>query len=230
MTATEGRTTEADVLATRPHPWQRAILWLSFLGPFFCVTFGFANWLTSLRSGVPEIVFEWEHRIPFLGWSVIPYLSVHLFFCLSLFLCRSREELDTLGNELLTAQIVAVICFIAFPFRDTFARPETTGFVGSLFSVLTIFDKPFNQAPSLHISTLVILRSHYARHVPRWGMMLVHVWFCLAGISVLTTFQHHFIDVPTGALLGLLCLRLWSYRGESPIALISCMHDRHRNG
>ena len=30
------------------------------------------------------------------------------------------------------------------------------------------FDKPFNQAPSLHIALLVILWVLYARHVPRW--------------------------------------------------------------
>ena len=57
--------------------------------------------------------------------------------------------------RLLTAQIVAVACFILFPLRFTFVRPEATGLAGLLFAALASFDKPFNQAPSLHIALLV---------------------------------------------------------------------------
>jgi hypothetical protein len=35
---------------------------------------------------------------------------------------------------------------------------------------------------------------------------------------VLTTYQHHFIDVPTGALLGFICLWLWPDARQSPLA------------
>src|SRR5207249_862911 len=81
--------------------------------------------------------------------------------------------------------------------------------------------QPFNQAPSLHIALLVILWVLYARHVPRWALWLLHPWFLLVGVSVLTTYQHHFIDIPTGALLGFLCLWLWPDRGPSPLATVA---------
>ena len=39
----------------------------------------------------------------------------------------------------------------------------------------------------------------------------------LLGVSVLTTYQHHFIDIPTGALLGFLCLWLWPDSSTEPV-------------
>jgi protein-tyrosine phosphatase/membrane-associated phospholipid phosphatase len=209
-------------------PWRRALAWLCCLGPFFYITYGLANWLASLRADVPSIVFGWEHAIPFLGWTIIPYWSINAFYGLSLFVCATREELDTHGRRLLTAQIVAVLCFILFPLRFTFTQPATDGLSGFLFAALTSFDQPFNQAPSLHIALLVILWVLYARHSPRWALWLLHPWFALVGVSVLTTYQHHFIDIPTGALLGFFCLWLWPDRGLDPIQAFALTRDPRR--
>jgi membrane-associated phospholipid phosphatase len=147
---------------------------------------------------------------------------------LSLLVCANRAELDTHAHRLLTAQIVAVACFILFPLRFSFVRPESTGVAGWLFDALTSFDKPFNQAPSLHIALLVILWPLYARHLPRWAVWLLHPWFALLFVSVLTTYQHHFIDLPTGALLGVVCLWIWPDEGPSPVAGARLTPDRKR--
>jgi protein-tyrosine phosphatase len=42
----------------------------------------------------------------------------------------------------------------------------------------------------------------------------MELWFLLVCASVLTTYQHHFIDIPTGVLLGMLCLWLWPFENE----------------
>ncbi|WP_202908471.1 phosphatase PAP2/dual specificity phosphatase family protein [Labrys sp. WJW] len=191
-------------------PWGRALLWLVGLGIFFYSSYGLANYLADQRAFVPSIAFGWERGIPFLPWTIIPYWSVNLFYAASLFVCTSRAELDTLGRRLLTAQVIAVACFLAFPLRFSFAKPEIGGGLpGFMFDALLSFDKPYNQAPSLHIALLVILWVHYISHLPSWARWLVHPWFALIGLSVLTTYQHHFFDIPTGALLGLFCLWLW---------------------
>jgi protein-tyrosine phosphatase/membrane-associated phospholipid phosphatase len=225
VTVAESQTT---TIPLPERPWRRALAWLCFLGPFFYITYGAANWLTSQRTDVPSIVFSWEHAIPFLGWTIIPYWSINAFYGASLFVCATREELDTHGRRLLTAQVVAVLCFILFPLRFTFSQPETDGLSGFLFAALTSFDQPFNQAPSLHIALLVILWVLYTRHLPRWTLWLLHPWFTLVGISVLTTYQHHVIDIPTGALLGLFCLWLWPDRGPSPVSVFALTRDPRR--
>ena len=147
----------------------------------------------------------------------MPYWSINLFYGLSLLLNDTRRGVDRLAGRYLTAQIVAVACFILFPLTATFVRPETSGLPGFLFSVLGGFDKPFNQAPSLHIALLVIIWDHW-RHRLGPVLLLWHAWCFLIGASVLTTWQHHFIDIPTGALLGFFALWLFPRDGELPFA------------
>lgn len=195
----------------------RAWLWLIGLGSFFFISYGFANWVTSIRSDVGSIVFDWEQSIPLWGWTIVPYWSIDLLYGLAILLATNKRELDTLGHRLLTAQLICVGCFLLFPLRFTFDRPELDGFFGVMFDILMGFDKPFNQAPSLHISLLVVLWVFYANHLTKVWRWLLHGWFFLIGVSVLTTWQHHFFDVPTGALVGCLCIWLWPENGVSPL-------------
>ncbi|TIM81945.1 MAG: phosphatase PAP2/dual specificity phosphatase family protein, partial [Mesorhizobium sp.] len=200
------------------HVVLRAALWLAFLAPFFYSTYGFANWLASTRDHVGSIVFSWEHHVPFVAWTIVPYWSINLFYGLSLLLNDSRQGVDRLAGRYLTAQIVAVACYILFPLTATFVRPESSGLPGFLFAVLGGFDKPFNQAPSLHIALLVIIWDHGRQRLAGPLLGLWHGWCFLIGASVLTTWQHHFIDIPTGALLGFLALWLFPAQGELPFA------------
>lgn len=220
----------AGRLARRePHLWRHAAAWLALLGPFFFASYGAANWLASQRSTVGAIAFDWEHAIPFWPWTIIPYWSIDVFYAISLFVCTSRAEIDTHATRLLTAQVLAVACFILFPLTFSFPRPPSEGLAGFMFDALMSFDKPFNQAPSLHIALLIVLWPLYARHVPaRWRWVL-HAWFALILVSVLTTYQHHFIDIPTGAWLGFLCLWLWPDEGRSPLTQLALASDRRRH-
>lgn len=209
--------------------WPRAAAWLTVLTPFFFGSYGLANALAARREGIPALVFGWETSIPFWEWTIVPYWSIDALYGLSLFVCADRAELDTHGRRLVTAQAVAVACFVLFPLRFSFPQPAVEGTVaGFLFDAVRAFDKPFNQAPSLHIALLIILWDLYGRHVRGPGRLLLHGWFTLIGLSVLTTYQHHFVDVPTGALLGLLCVFIWPNGRPSPLAEVRWTADPTR--
>ncbi|WP_434033931.1 phosphatase PAP2/dual specificity phosphatase family protein [Cupriavidus sp. a3] len=204
---------EAAAAASRgERPWRLACLLLALAGAFFFSSYGFANWLASQRAQVPSVYFGWERGIPFLPWTIIPYWSIDLLYGISFFLWRTRAALVVHVRRLVLAQLVSVACFIAFPLRFSFERPQAEGLPGQLFALLGGFDLPFNQAPSLHISLLVILWVAYAAHLRGGWRWLLHGWFALIGVSVLTTWQHHVIDVPTGALAGWLCVYLFPMR------------------
>lgn len=203
--------------AAQERPWILALVWLPVLGVLFFSTYGAANWLASERVGVGAIVFDWEKEIPFWAWTIVPYWSIDFFYGISLFVCATRRELAAQVKRLLTAQGLAIACFIAFPLRFTFERPQAGGFFGWMFDILVGFDKPFNQAPSLHIILLVIVWVRYAKHFPASLRWVLHAWFFLIGASVLTTYQHHFVDIPTGLWVGWLCI--WLFPDDEPSIL-----------
>ncbi|MDF9618205.1 phosphatase PAP2/dual specificity phosphatase family protein [Pseudomonas entomophila] len=196
---------------------RRGVLWLLLLGPFFFLSYGLTNTYTAGRDDIGSLVFAWERHMPLWPWTIIPYWSIDLLYGLSFLLPLTRREMDRHALALLTAQFISVACFLLWPLRFTFERPELSGLFGWLFDVLMGFDKPYNQAPSLHIALLVIIWTMFARHTQqRLWRWLVHGWMGLIGLSVLTTWQHHFIDVPTGALAGFVCLWLWPRQGALP--------------
>jgi protein-tyrosine phosphatase len=206
--------TRLEEFVAEPWPWRRALAWLAFLGPFFFLTYGFATWAAAQRTDVPSIVFDWERALPFWAWTILPYWSIDLLYGLSLFVCSSRRELDTHAKRLLTAQLVAVAFFLAIPLRFSFAQPAVGGVWGAMFMALAQFDRPFNQLPSLHLALAAILWSLYARKLSGFARFAVTAWFVLIGASALTTYQHHFIDIPSGLLLGLLCVWMWPFADE----------------
>ncbi|PQV50724.1 phosphatase PAP2/dual specificity phosphatase family protein [Paraburkholderia sp. BL21I4N1] len=196
----------------RPATFALKCLLLAGMGVVFFSTYGFANWLAGRHASVPSFAFGWEHAIPFWPWTIVPYWSIDLLYALSFFPWHWRDELLDHVKRLLTVQVISVVCFIAWPLRFSFERPAADGVSGALFTLLAGFDKPFNQAPSLHIGLLVVLWAVYASYARGAWRWLLHGWFALIGVSVLTTYQHHSIDIPTGAAVGCFALFLFPLR------------------
>lgn len=160
------------------------------------------NRVTHGRADVGTAVFEWERAIPFVEWTIVPYLSLIGFFAAAFYVCRTRAELTCLVMRLLAVLVLSLVCYALWPLRFTFDKPATQGLTGWLFDLLHAFDLPYNRAPSLHISVAVILWAAFARRVQGVVRVALAAWFGLIGVSVLTTYQHHVIDVPAGALAG----------------------------
>lgn len=194
---------------------------LTRLGYLLCVatafyaSYGFANYLASKQSFVPEIIFEWEYDIPFIAWTILPYWSLNLLYGLGFLLCKNSRELNRYTAQLLLSQLIAVVFFILFPLQISWSKPESFGLSKFLFDSLATFDMPFNQAPSLHIILCVVVGSLYISKTSKiWLKAIVLAWFALIALSVLTTYQHHFIDIPTGFLVGFLVLVIVPIEGE----------------
>ena len=195
---------------TRSLTVEQAVLRLGLSSAVFACVYGICNRLTHARVGIGQGVFVWEKAIPFVPWTILPYLSIVIFFALSFLVRRERAAVDRHLHALAINLVLSVLCYVLMPLRFTFERPLPDDVFGLLFGLLSAVDLPYNRAPSLHISVLLILWVRFAALLQGWPRRLLGAWFWLIALSVLTTYQHHVIDLPAGALVGLLSLALAS--------------------
>ncbi|HEY2125371.1 MAG TPA: phosphatase PAP2/dual specificity phosphatase family protein [Chthoniobacterales bacterium] len=181
---------------------RKALAVSAGLSLLFLVVYGGCNWLTAQRHDVGTFFFAWERAIPFVPLAILPYLSIDLFFVAAPFLCRSERELRILAGRIALAILAAGVCFILFPLRFAFPRPETSGPLGFLFDQFRSLDAPYNLAPSLHAALGLLLFDFYFRLSREVGRVAVLVWFAFMAVSPLLTRQHHVIDIATGLALA----------------------------
>jgi len=199
----------------RPPP-LKALTVAAVLSALFLIVYGGCNWITSHRSDVGTIFFVWERQIPFVPLMIAPYLSIDLFFVAAPFLCRSERELWRFAQRIATAIVVAGLCFLLFPLRFAFTRPQSAGWLGASFDWFRTMDAPFNLFPSLHITLGALLVVTYARHTRGALRGAILLWFGLIAISAVLTYQHHFLDVVGGFALAGYC---FYFIPETPFAL-----------
>ena len=211
-------------------PWAEAVLSSAALSLLFVFVYGECNALASRRTDLGTCFFAWELRMPFVPALIVPYMSIDLFFVASFLLCADRIELRAHSRRLGAAIIVAGLAFLVFPLTAGYPRPEVSGWAGSLFGLLWSFDKPHNLVPSLHVALASLLWPVYVRHAPpnnhgslRW---IVHLWFTLIIASSLFTWQHHVLDVVTGAMLGQICMFAFPESPEQVLARSASVNFR----
>ncbi|EGQ77604.1 MULTISPECIES: phosphatase PAP2/dual specificity phosphatase family protein [Neisseria] len=194
---------------------KTSLLKLALVGILFYASYSLSNHYAASLAYVPEVAFAWERNIPFWEWTILPYWSLNLMYAAAFFLCRNAREQNRYVARLVSAQIVATTCFMLFPLHFGWPKPPTDGLWGVMFDSLVAFDLPYNQSPSLHIALSIIVGAFYWTRFPKIRLP-IFLWQSLIALSVLTTYQHHFIDVPTGALLGWLVLWAIPQHGVSP--------------
>lgn len=188
---------------------------LSLCTVVFMMVYNLCTWYASSLDHVPSFTFDFEKSIPFIPLSIIPYMAGGLFFCLAFFSCKDKYQLKILTWRMLFVTVIAGIFFIIVPLKFSFAKPEVSHrILGLPFSFLKAFDSPFNQSPSLHIAFAFLFWSVF-KELSKWRTFLM-IWLVLLGISTLTTFQHHLIDILNGAILAHLSFIIIPYRKNDP--------------
>ena len=214
-----------DVALGAKTAMKERIVWMLYLGLMFFLLYGSANQFASITAPHPSLVFGWEVKMPFVEPFIVPYMASDLMFVIAFLLPYTRLELRVLALRVFAIVIVSVLIFVLFPLQFSFERGEVQSF-SWLFTALKA-DLPFNQAPSLHVSfSIVLWYSMQTKIESLFGKVLLALWFTLIALSTLFVYQHHFIDLPTGALVGFLAVYLISQKRENRF-LKAFMTPRH---
>lgn len=206
---------------------SKALVVSAGLSILFLVIYSSCNWITSRRANVGTFYFEWERKIPFVSFFILPYMSIDLFFIVAPFLCRTDRELSLFTKRIAAAIIVAGICFLLFPLRFAFPRPHADGWLGALFDWFRGMDTPYNLLPSLHAALMLILLDVYFRHTRGVVRVATMIWFALIALSPILTYQHHVIDIVGGFVLAALCF--WYFREPDFCSLPDRSETNNRN-
>lgn len=193
--------THYDASMQAPATFKERIVWLIYLGIFFFLLYGSANELAYLTAPHPSWLFSWEAHIPFIELFIVPYMSSDIVFVIAFLLAQTRLELRTLAVRVAYIVLFSVSIFVVMPLQFSYAKPEISQFP-FLFTLLEA-DKPFNQLPSLHVSFAIVFWFSMQQHIkPLWLKVVLGSWLLLIITSTLFVFQHHFIDLPTGLVVG----------------------------
>ena len=181
------------------------VLWTSFLYIGYQLTN--RNQFFEMHL-MPKILGE--ENIPFLVWSVFPYLLLIDLMYLPIFI-----KADGYFKKALIALTIAVVInYLIFIFFPTYivrpTPPPSEGFFNKLYLWLLTIDTPANCFPSGHITYPGIGCWYFAKAYPKSRFVLL-LLFSLLCISVLTTKQHYILDIFGGISTGFIGICVANY-------------------
>ena len=191
-------------------------------GPYFITNIVAHNFLETVWD--PEIPLD--RQIPFIGWTIIPYVGLYALYPLLVFSSprnkRGQIELLVSIQFLFFVTIFCCIFFLLVPaeidLRDQLVIPSLNPIEEFFFSLVHHFDNPWNAWPSLHIvHSFLICRIvtfwtiRERKETKKRTLLLLLLWteWVLLSISILTTKQHYIFDLFSGILVSLIFWQLF---------------------
>jgi membrane-associated phospholipid phosphatase len=191
-----------------PHLRDAALLSLA-VTLWFLAVYGGADLLTARRGFRVPVHFSAEPRIPFVPAMTVFYMSLYGLFLLAPFILRTRREFTAAAVTIAAAIAAGGIGFLLFPAELAFApvREGQLGAWAGMYHAADALNLTYNLLPSLHVAFAVICVAIFSPRAPRPVKTLLWLWAALIAVSTVLIHQHHVLDVVTGWLLAVVCVR-----------------------
>ena len=184
---------------------------------WFVLVYGGMDSLTARRGFRVPVHFPAELAIPFVPPMTLFYMSIYALFWMAPFILRTRREFRALVITMAFAIFCGGIGFLLFPGDLAFAPPreEDLGIWAGLFHFADKLNLTYNLLPSLHVAFAVICIAIFSARAPVAGKVLLWFWAAMVAASTVLIHQHHLLDVATGWLSALICVKHVFYRSAS---------------
>jgi membrane-associated phospholipid phosphatase len=176
---------------------------------WFVLVYGGMDALTARRIFRVPVHFPAELAIPFVPAMTLFYMSIYLLFWMAPFVLRTRREFRALVVTLGFAILVGGIGFLLFPADLAFAPPREAdlGIWAALFHFADKLNLTYNLLPSLHVAFAVVCVTIFSARAPLVVKVCLWFWAVMVAASTVLIHQHHLLDVATGWLLALVCVK-----------------------
>jgi membrane-associated phospholipid phosphatase len=173
----------------------------------FLVVYGGADWLTGRHAFRVPVAMTWERQIPYIPAAVLGYMSMYPLFALAPFVLKTVGELRQFAKALALLIAVAGAVFVFLPAELAYDPLPAPGIWRPLVDFADALNLRYNLAPSLHVGFSVACAAAYAPNVVRWQAAMLWLWALVVAVSTLLFHEHHVVDVVSGWVLALLCVR-----------------------
>lgn len=197
------------VLARLRVELKQGVLYAGWKGAALCVGLGIADYVASLGYDYlnhgPNRLFlrtPIDQALPVVPVFAAPYVSLEPFIYGSLvvfLLFRARLFQSAVSSMIVTF----LVSYVFFAFLQTYVdRPVLTASDPFTQMIRGVYasDHPYNDFPSLHVSTSTIIAIHWWRFSRRsWPLIL---WAGLIALSTVMVKQHYVPDIAGGLVLA----------------------------
>ena len=191
-------------------PLRGGVLFAGWKVAALCVGLAIADYVASLGYDYlnhgPYRLFlrtPLDQALPVVPIFAVPYVSLEPFIYASLvifLLFRVR----IFESAVLSMIATFLISYLFFAFLQTYVdRPALTGndvFTNMIRGVYAS-DQPYNDFPSLHVSTSTIIAIHWWRFGRRYALPII-AWAALIALSTVMVKQHYVPDIAGGLILA----------------------------
>ena len=178
-------------------------LWFGLAGAIaFLVMYMLPNHLHFYK---PHYIymFDIEHIIPFIDWTIFIYMSDYIFVALVFYLLKDKQNMNRIFYSQLMLLFVAMIIFFIYP--TAYPRPtvEYNGFIGSFVKFLHTLDTSSNACPSMHVAVTFVAAFGFIKEQQK-KLFIFIPWAILISLSTLTVKQHYILDIVLGLAIAII--------------------------
>lgn len=188
---------------------KSGVVYAGWKGVALCVGLGIADYAASLgydylNHGPYRLFLRTpiDQALPVVPVFAVPYVSLEPFIYGSLvvfLLFRARLFQSAVSSMIVTF----LVSYVFFAFLQTYVdRPVLTANDAFTQMIRGVYasDHPYNDFPSLHVSTSTIIAIHWWRFSKRsWPLI---VWAALIAASTVMVKQHYVPDIAGGLVLA----------------------------
>lgn len=185
---------------------------------FFCIFYlfyGTASYISSLRSDINNVGFDWEVNIPFIPEMSLIYLSSSLLLIILIFAIDTKKEIKLIANILIVETIIASIIYLIYPVTNNFSERIVTGWVSIPFSLADTVNLSYNEVPSLHVALACTAAYFLSVNKTIYSIIFFRGWALLIATSTLLIHEHHIIDIIAGYLLSLFVISFFLRKSQT---------------